>query len=592
MLCTSRTVASIIRHVMLGTAATLATATLATTLVSCADESQPEYWVDKLDDQAWRPRAIKRLEQFFEDAVTKANKDIKDPQVQALLNKIIDPLTKTYVEHYSDVDVKTRVALIKLVAAFRDPRAEPALKKALDEYIKRPTKSQDETDIRWVIRAQKDLKLQSLSDLILQVFMKVEAHSPLGALVIKDLQDTMMSGPAKSWAPSLRKMLQAPIPAQDKDTFPEVKNQAYWQIVSCLLLGELHDAEAVEPMMRVLLDPLKGPVHPTALLALARIGDPAVDAAIKLLKGQDKGLAEYHLAKLKKAQDLKEAPKDEPYVWMAAVVLGTSGNSKAIKPMIQVLKSQEHETNKAVILDELTKIPATAESKAAFKEGFEALKLDTRNQMGEKALPFLAEESVTRFFDPSMLDWLVSRAEETKGYPDEKKDLQVNILTTFIKLAKPNQLGKARAMMAEYGTKESKESKYKYFEEKLLAQAEAVVGACGDRVECYLSYIEKSEVQKQENEFGGIKAAYMIGSLGDENAAMELVDRLESLENKSVLMAALKAIDYLLPKGSAKVAQKLDEILEAHRKSADQHRMEADHAIRQYMYRIRARAAG
>jgi hypothetical protein len=591
MFRTSRTVASIVRNVMLGTAATLATATLATTLVSCADESQPEYWVEKLEDNAWRPRAIKRLEQFFEDAVTKANKDMSDQQVQGLLDKIIEPLSKTYVEHYGDIDVKTRVSLIKLVAAARDKRAEPALKKALEEYAKRPTKSQDETDIRWVIRAQKDLKLASLQPLILQVFMKVQAHSPLGALVLRDLQDTMTSFTDKSWAPSLRKMLQAAIPEQKKETFADVKNQAYWQIVSCLLLGELKDAEAVEPMMRVLLDPLKGPVHPTALLALARIGEPSVEAAIKLLKGENRTLADYHLAKLKAAQDLKEAPKDEPYVWMAAVILGTSGNAKAIKPMIQVLRSQEHETNKAVILDELSKIPATAESKAAFKEGFESLKLSTRNQLGEKALPFLAEESVTRFFDPSMLDWLVTRAEETKGYPDEKKDLQVNILTSFIKLAKADQLGKARGMMSDYGTKAGKESKHKYFEEGLLAQAEKVVGACGDRVECYLSYIEKGEVQKKENEFAGIKAAYMIGTLGDESAAYELVDRLDALENKSIMMAALKAMDHLLPKGSEKVAKKLEDILEAHRKSADKHRMEADSAIRQYMYRIRVRAS-
>ena len=131
MIRTSRTIASLIRHLTLGTAAVVATATLATTLVSCQDESQPEYWTEKLEDPAWRSRAIKRLEQFFEDAVTRANKNMEDPEVKALLDKIVVPLTDCYVNHYEDFgsDVKTRVTLIKLISAFRDPRTEPALKK-------------------------------------------------------------------------------------------------------------------------------------------------------------------------------------------------------------------------------------------------------------------------------------------------------------------------------------------------------------------------------------------------------------------------------------------------------------------------------
>jgi len=594
MFRTSRTVASLIRSLMLGTAATVATATLATTLVSCKDESQPEYWVDKLEDNAWRPRAVKRLEQFFEDAVTKANKNMEDPAVKALLDKIVDPLTKTYVDHYSDLDVKTRVALIKLVAAFRDKRTEPALKKALDEYIKRPTSSQDETDIRWVIRAQADLKLASLSDPMLQVFMKVKAHSPLGALVIKDMRDTMVETVDKAWAPSLRKMLQAEIPPLDpkvKDSLGKVKNEVYWQTVAALLLGEIKDAEAVEPLMRIVLDPLKGNVATTAVLALVKIGDPAINAAIKLMKGEDKKLADFHLAKLKESQKLKEVPKDQPYVWMAAVMLGTAGNAKAASAMMEVLKSNEQEQNRAVILDEMSKLPATNQTKAAFKEGFANLKLTTRMPRGERAMPYLMEEAFTRFYDSTMLDWALAQAEEVKGYADEKKDLQAQVLLTYVKLAKPNQMGKVQELLKQYGTKADKKSKHKYFESPLVLEAEKAVQACGERVECYLSYLEKSEVQSKGKEFGGIKAAYMIGILGDESAAAELVDRLDAIENDSIMMAVLKSIDHLCPKGSEKIADRLDEILKEHRKSADRHRMAADNAIREIMYRIRARAS-
>src|SRR5687767_117794 len=149
MFRSSRSIALLVRSLMLGTAATVLTGALVTTTIGCKDESQPEYWVEKLEDPAWRPRAIKRLEQFFEDTVTKANKDMQNADVQALLNKVADPLTKSYVDSYNDYDVKTRVSLIKLLASFRDKRTEPALKKAFEEFAKKPTGSKDDADIKW-----------------------------------------------------------------------------------------------------------------------------------------------------------------------------------------------------------------------------------------------------------------------------------------------------------------------------------------------------------------------------------------------------------------------------------------------------------
>jgi hypothetical protein len=325
------------------------------------------------------------------------------------------------------------------------------------------------------------------------------------------------------------------------------------------------------------------------VLALVKIGDPAIQAAIKLLKGEDQKLGEYHLAKLVKAGQLKEAPKDQPYVWMAAVMLGTSSSPKAVAPMLEVLKSNPHDTNKATILDELSKLPVTPASKAAFQEGFAALAPAARNARGERALPFIVEESIARFFDPTMLDWLVDYLDKFKGEDEVKKDIQAQVLLTFIKLAKPSQMARAKEVVEKWGTPGEKGGKYKFFESKLLEQAQAVAQECGEKADCYAQYLEKSDVQKKENEFAGIKAAYMVGVFGNEDTALDLVDRIDGIENTSILMAALKALDHLLPKGNSKVADKLNEILEAHAKSADQYKMQSDNVIREIMYRIRAR---
>ena len=132
---TSRAIASLIRSLMLGSSLTTAVL-VSPALIGCKDESQPEYWVEKLDDASWRARSISRLAQFFEDTLTRKNNDQKAPEVIEFVNKTVEPLTKLYVEEFDNLDSKTRVVLIKLLADFRDKRTEPALKKAFEQFVK------------------------------------------------------------------------------------------------------------------------------------------------------------------------------------------------------------------------------------------------------------------------------------------------------------------------------------------------------------------------------------------------------------------------------------------------------------------------
>jgi hypothetical protein len=207
MIRSPRALASLIRSLVLTSApAVLVVTSASTTLVGCKDESQPEYWVDKLSDSSWRPRAIKRLEQFFDDTTNKSGGKTDSAEVQALLGKIVDPLTKTYVDSYTDMDTKTRVSLIKLLGSFRDKRTEPALKKALEEFAKKPAIQKDETDIKWAVRAAGDMKLMSLADAVLQAFLKLRASTMLGGVTYRDFNEGMVKMADKacsspSWKP-------------------------------------------------------------------------------------------------------------------------------------------------------------------------------------------------------------------------------------------------------------------------------------------------------------------------------------------------------------------------------------------------------
>ncbi len=585
MLRSSRVTASLIRHLMLGTAATVATATLATSLIGCKDESQPGYWVDKLQDQSWRPRAIKRLQQFFEDASTKAGGDNKSPGVQKLLNKIAVPLTKTYVDHYADLDTKTRVTLIKLLADLRDKRAEPALKKAFEEFAKRPATSKDDQDIKWAARAQTDLKLDSLADPLLQAFLKLKAHTMLGGISYRDMNEAMLAEPEKSWSGPLITLLGAEIKppknAKDHDAVDNYRDQLFWQTTSAEVLGQLKDASAVQPLMKVMLDPSKGDVQATAVLALVKIGQPAVDAAVKLLQDKDDKLAAFALRRIKEVTGAKKEPKNQPYIQTAALILGTIGRPSALQPMIDALGNTKNETNKAVIAREITKIPATPESKKAFEQAYESISIDTvLPPQGNSALQALTE-AASSFYDPGMVDWLLGRAENTKGGAEDKKALQGTITVTVLKLVKPDQLGKAKGAVDKYGTKIEKDA---------YAHTDKILKACGERVSCYLAAIEKSENQEQKSQFAGIKAGYMIGILGNEQTVDELVKRLGSIDNAAVRYTASQSIDHLLPKGSTKVADELEKIIDKNQKSADRDKIMGDAPLKQVMYRIRTRA--
>lgn len=583
MLRSSRTIVSLISSLTLGVCYTAATVTTAATLVGCQDESKPEYWLDKLEDPKWRPNAVKRLTQFYEDSVTKNNSDTQAAEVQTLLEMIIGPLTKTYVDYYADLDTKTRVNLIKLLSDFRDKRTEPALKKAFEEFAKRPRTTKDETDIKWAVRAAADLKLPGLAGPVLAAYEKLEAHTMLGGITYKDYSEAMTQIADKSWTDALIAKLGAeikpPKTKKDRDKIDPYRDQLFWQTTAAQVLGLIKDPKAVEPLMKVLLDPNKGDVATTALLALVKIGKPAVERASKLLSGDDEKLATYYKAQIQKATGAKEPPKGDPHIEIAAAILGTAGRTEGLDPMIKVLKSNAKAEYKAQVAKEIAKIPATPASIAAFKETMENMSIDERLG-GNSALAVLAE-SAGQFYDPDLVSWILKTTEGIKGGGEDKKIVQGAALLTALKLAKPNQMKEVKRAINRMGTKVEKD---------MYALAEKVVDACKEDVNCYIKEMEKSENQDQKNQFAAIKAGYMIGILGDSKARDEMIAALESFENAGVRFVAAQTIDHLTPKGSAEVAKKLEEIIAKNKKSADRDKIAGDAPLKQVMYRIDGRS--
>jgi PBS lyase HEAT-like repeat len=579
----SRARAALIRSLLLGTATVSTTVVMSTALVGCKDENQPEYWLDKMEDAQWRPRAVKRLTQFLDDALSKANGDKNDPTVKELENKLIGPLVEGYQKNYAELDTATRVGLIRLLADFRDERAVPALKTAFDEFAKRPRKTKDEADIKWAIRAYGDMKSKELAPSVLAAFQKLEAHTALGGITYRDYSEGMVAAPDSGWTSELIGMLGVEIknPAsakskeQMRDMVEPFRDQQFWQVTAAQVLGEIGDPSAVEPLIKLILTPSKGDLAQTAILALVKIGKPSVDRAIKLLNESDP-LVAYHKAEVKKATDAREEPKGNPALPMAAAIIGLTGRSEGIAPLIAALEGGKLEdSDKAVLARELTKIPATAASKEAFKKAFESIPLEA-NVGNETALVILAE-AAGQFYDPEMVPWLLDRAENTKGGGEEKTALQQALVMTALKVSTTKTWAEVSAAAKKYKM------------DDLVKGAESVVKECGDKVACYLDAIEKSQNQDEKNQLAAIKAGYMIAVLGNAQSRDSLIERLGSIDNAAVRFVAAQAIDHLTPKGDKSVQDALNAIITKNKKSPDAAKAAGDSPLKQVSYRLAAR---
>ncbi len=582
MLRSSRRLAALIGSLVLGTSLPAVVAVTALTTISCKDESQPEYWIEKLQEPSWRARAVSRFEQFFDDALTRSNKDLKAPEVQELINKTVEPLTKAYVEGADQLDPKSRVTLIKLLSGYKDKRAEPAFKKAFEDFAKTPKTGKDDQDIKWAAIATGDLKLESLAQPMLEAFLKLRASTMLGGVVYKDYNNAMKAVPSKSWAGPLIQKLSAdvvrPQNAKHKDAVDDFRDQQFWQTTAASLLGKIKDPAAVEPLIKVILDPNKADFAPTAMVALIEIGKPSADAAIKLLKNQDEKLTSYCMTRIK---DAGGDVKGKPCVQSAAVILGSIGRGDSAPAMIETLNAEKDEATKAVIARELTKLPQTPESTAAFKATYEGLGLDAQIPPGRPALESLTEAAGS-WFDASLVDWLLARAEPKKGEKDAdaRKGLQQAITVTALKLAKPDQLAAVKRAVNAYGTQ---------LEKDLYAQAEALLKACGDRAPCYVEAMQKSENQDRKTQFSGIKAGYMAAIFGNDQTRDEIVNRIDNLDNAAVRFVAAQAVDKLSPRGSKTAVEKMGAIIEKNDRSPDRDKAMGDAPLKQVMYRLVAR---
>ncbi len=590
MVHSARKIALVLRQLLAGSALMATTATASVALVACTDENDPATHVKRLEDPAQAPTSVKRLIQFFEDAMTRDKGDRNGPTVKPILDAIVEPMAK--VCEGTSLNERTKSSVVKFLSDARDPRAMPCFKKVLEDF----KVNTNEEDVRWVSRAASAMELKELSEPMFKVFTTIKVAEPKAATIYRDVHDAVLALATPAYEATCMSLLEKTV---DKSgDMKTLKNELFWQITAAEILGKLKSEKAIKPLMKAVLSPAKADVAATAVSALIKIGKPAIGPASELLAGNDKELVEYStMENLKGAAGadgkIPEAAKkaaEKAHVQTAAIILATIGREEATPILIAAIGKSEDNAVKAILARELTKLPRTAESVETFKTTFEKLPMDTMIPPGQGAKESLLEAS-TVFFDASLVGWMVKTAGDAKGEQQDVDAVRGSTLLSAMKLAKADQMADIDALAATKGVgADGKPSTVGKAYEKELKMTKELLDACKDQIDCYIGKIGEGDSQEKERQFVGIKAAYMLGVLGGPEVKDKIIAVLPKVRNAAIRFVSVSVIDFHSPKGDPALADKLQKMVDDAEEKKDQEMMTANSPLPTVINRLRARA--
>ena len=541
-----------------------------TLLEACSDENDPQTWVKRLDDPAQRPAAIKRLSQFFDDAMTKANKDREDPAVKGLLDTIVAPMTNQYTS--GTLDEKTRKDLIKFLADTRDPRAAPAFAKAFNEY--EPGKNDEDVKfasqaVRGMANAGK-LSDQTLIDAVWNCFSKFQVTKAKSINLVQDLHDAVLAVKSPSYGPKAVEKLSAPVDPKIQEQV--VDQLQFWQKTATQIVGILKFTGGIKPIVTNIMIPAKSALRSTGTTALMRMPKESEPVLIAAMKGTDP-----ELAKLQSGWDNKS------YIPVVADSLSWLSRPAGRDAVLDALASADNDENRTVLAQSLVHFPPETKLVRAFLDAYNRIPTTATIALlqGANARGALTQASAL-FYDPGQTDWLVREINSAKG--EAADEMQLFALDAAIKLMTSSQMGEVRATVDKEGTPREKD---------MYKLASGVLQKCGQDASCYVKVLDDPIPSSPPTAAeGAVKAAWMsvVYGKGKSDVLAQLVDHVDKVKQSGARLAVVEAIDALAPKGDVASADKLDKVVEADAATGNQDLLLADDAVVKVALRLRARA--
>ncbi|MDB4944902.1 MAG: hypothetical protein JWP97_4436 [Labilithrix sp.] len=514
----------------------------------CADENDPKTWAKRLDDPAQRVPSIKRLEGFFNDAMSNASGANKreDEKVKKVLDDSVEPLAKTYVA--GGLDEKSRKDLIKLLGDMGDPRAAPAYAKAFKDF--EPGKNDD--DVKYAAQGTTRLAQagqatdQGLVDALWDCFSKFQPSKNTKSInLVKDLQNAVMVVKDKSYGPKAVEKLAAPV-TDPKDPSQGMDQIQFWQNTSARLVGELKYTPGVRALVKVLLTPTKGDLIFPVRLALTKMPKESEPVLVAALKGTDPELAK-----------LAEAYPEKAYIPRLAEPIAYISRPSGRDAILEALEKADSDQNRTVLASELTHFPSDAKLSKTFIDAYNKVPANAAIPLlgGGNGRAILAQSSAN-FFDPTLVDWLMKELAAAKG---EAADAMLPAaLQAAIKLMATNNekaVGDAVGKIPGQAT-----------EKDMFKSAATVLDKCKQDAACYVAVLDTPVPSTPPTaKMGHVKAAWMAGVYGNDKVKADLVSRVDKVKDGSVRLAMVEAIDHLSPQGDVNAATALEKVVDTDR---------------------------
>lgn len=517
------------------------TVAVATSIVACDDENDPKTWAKRLDDQAQRAPAIKRLDEMFNAAMGAANNNREDAKVKAVVDASIDGLTKTYTA--GGLDDKTRKDLIKLIADMGDKRGAPALAKALKDY--EPGKNDE--DVKFAaqgtsrLSTQNKLDDQSLIDALWDCFAKFRPSQAKSINLIQDLVNAVKTVHHPSWGPKAVALLSAPVtnPNDPKEAMDQLQ---FLQATSAQLIGETKFTAGVGPLVKVLMTPTKATLSLPVRLSLHKMAKDAEPELIKALKGE----GDY--AKLAETYPAKAYM---PFVAEPLAYISRPAGQAAI---MDALAKADTDTNRVMLASYLTYFPTSPATIKAYTDAYAKVSPNAAIQLlkGANGQSVLAG-AAANFFDASLTDWLLKATASATG--EAADAISTSALPAATKLMTIDQEKAVAAAVDKI--------KGASTEKEMFKAATTVLEKCKKDVACYLGVLDTPVPSAPETaKYGHIKAVCMATELHGADTKAKLLSALEKIKDGSVRLVLLEAIDQLSPQGDAAAADKLEKLVE------------------------------
>ncbi len=523
----------------------VAIAIMAAGLVGChAAEDDPVGLASELEDPVRRENAIFHLQKIYTTALADHDGDRKNPEVMAIADVIVGPLTETYIAYPED-RLNGR-AILSLLQEMQDPRGLPALIAALNWRT-------EVSEEHAILAAQ---TIQTIDVPPGEIGKTIEAlGKSLDRITGARAADNKMRISMIQALGSMKDKRATPI-LERLATKQDEKQNFLINRLAAQQLGELQDPAAIPSLIRCLY--LYAPNRPAlrmndvAAEALVRTGRPSLKPLLKVLRGEDKSanaIAKQYIATLRRQRpDVAETMSIRQVTGAeAAFALGALGFPQALEPLLQEAKSKDEvrKLNGAIALVRL-EVPASSKNRvrAALKDAYKGMPKGYAGlRMRGQLLGAMAHT-----YDAELLPFIYGELTNRKNNPE----LRLIAAQNYALLANKADAANLRRAIASEPKSEAGGYREKFAEHKPMLK---LADECDKNVGCW---IKKA---KSVDDIDARKSVYMLGRYGQGNAdaLSVLVDQLGNPQ-LGVRLGALMAIDHVAVKGSQAAVDKIDEL--------------------------------